>query len=223
MTAAPSISSTPGFPVHVCERHGLEHLTPDGGRACTGHSKRPGHKCCTRYPKPGLEVCVAHGAKTKAAVAKAERVVAERRFQASLEAEGYRQIPPEELPEVGLDVISRAVAWMEYFSEQVELLRGDYRYTGSGAGAEQLRSEVQVFERAMDRVQKFVTEWARLGLDERRVRVSEIQAGRVSDFAKAWARANGLDPESPEQLEILDRVLPILDGAPVPALTVGEG
>jgi hypothetical protein len=59
--------------------------------------------------------------------------------------------------------------------ERLEALKVDaWRYEGKTG--EQIRSEVVLYERAMDRSQKFLVDYARLGIAEKRVKIAEAQA-----------------------------------------------
>jgi hypothetical protein len=59
-----------------------------------------------------------------------------------------------------------------YFKERVEALE-QLRYRASAG--EQIRGELLMYERALDRSAKFCDSLARLGLDERTVRIAEAQ------------------------------------------------
>jgi hypothetical protein len=71
----------------------------------------------------------------------------------------------------------RALALEETIGRLVNDL-GEIRYEDA-KGAEQLRSEVAVLERAMDRAGKLLVDIAKLNIDERLVRVTEKQAAMV--------------------------------------------
>ncbi len=69
----------------------------------------------------------------------------------------------------------------------MEALNGTFTYEGKLKG-EQLRSEVALFERAMDRAQKFSMDLIKADIDERCVRIQESVARAV-----ATAVLEGLD------------------------------
>ncbi len=71
----------------------------------------------------------------------------------------------------------RALALEEVIGERVNALRS-IRYTDE-KGAEQLRAEVAVLERAMDRAGRLLVDIARLNIEERLARVTEQQAEMV--------------------------------------------
>lgn len=68
------------------------------------------------------------------------------------------------------------------------------RYESEGGG-EQLRAEVAVLERAMDRCGKLLVDIARLNIDERLARVTERQAEQVSAALTAVLSELGLSIE----------------------------
>lgn len=81
---------------------------------------------------------------------------------------------------------------MEIIGERVEELRA-MRYD-SKAG-EQLRAEVGAYERAMASTGRLLVDLARLGLDERQVRISEAMATVVNGVIRASLAEIGLSAE----------------------------
>jgi hypothetical protein len=71
------------------------------------------------------------------------------------------------------DLLARRVAELQ-----------SWRYE-SRQGQEQLRSEILLLERALDRCGRVLTELAKLGLDERLVRITEEQARMFGAFIRA--------------------------------------
>jgi hypothetical protein len=69
------------------------------------------------------------------------------------------------------------VLWKDLAAELVADLR-EYRHT-DGRGAEQLRSEIAVLERAFDRCNTVLATIARLNIDERLMVITEAQAELV--------------------------------------------
>lgn len=141
---------------------------------CSGHSKRT-KKPCGNSPMKGSPVCRMHGGATKQARAKAgERIVEDRAMKALAQLD----VAPVADPLTALaELAGQAVAFKNAIAEKVNNLR-TIRYTDS-KGSEQLRSELAVFERALDRCERFVTSMVKLGLDERLVRIEEAQADLV--------------------------------------------
>lgn len=73
-----------------------------------------------------------------------------------------------------------------------------------GTGAEQLRAEVAVLERAMDRCGRLLVDIAKLNIEERLARVTEKQAQMTMDALAAAMREMGLSAE--QQREARTRV-----------------
>lgn len=71
-------------------------------------------------------------------------------------------------------------------------------------GAEQLRSEVAVLERAMDRCGRLLVDIAKLNIEERIAKVTEIQVGLVREALNRSLAEAGLPPE--QQREIASRM-----------------
>lgn len=94
--------------------------------------------------------------------------------------------PTAELRRVG----AIALTWMEACRETIEHLK-DFRYQDD-KGGEQLRSEIPVFERAMDRATVLLATLAKLGLDEREVAVSEAKAQMLLRALEAGLAENGI-------------------------------
>lgn len=69
------------------------------------------------------------------------------------------------------------------------------RYEAMGAGTEQLRAEVALFERALDRCIAVLGMIAKLDIDSRFVRISERQADVVVRALEAGLAAAGVDGE----------------------------
>jgi hypothetical protein len=170
---------------------------------CKATAKSTGNRC-TQPAVPGAAVCRFHGGgapQVRAAAAK--RVVEHqvRRLLADLE------VPAVEDPFTELaKVAGQVVAWKDALASLVNrLVEGDVcescgaaggrlRYESFATGAEQLRSEVALFERAMDRCAHVLTAMAKLNIDERMARISERQAAaviRAIDVALATAGVTG--------------------------------
>jgi hypothetical protein len=89
-------------------------------------------------------------------------------------------------------VAGRAERFMEVLGERVEELRS-VRY--SSEGGEQLRAEVALYERAMTSTGRLLVDLAKLGLDERMVRLSEAQGVVIVGIMLAAVRELGLGDE----------------------------
>jgi hypothetical protein len=95
-------------------------------------------------------------------------------------------------------VAGQVVAWKDVLAAKVNELTS-LRYE-TEFGGEQLRSEVLLWERALDRCEKFLTAMARLDIDERLARVTERQAAQVSAALSAVLTEIGLPPEQQQDV-----------------------
>jgi hypothetical protein len=94
--------------------------------------------------------------------------------------------PFHELRRVG----ALALAWLDACEGAIEHLK-TFRYQDE-RGSEQLRSEIPVFERAMDRAAMLLGTIAKLNLDEREVAVSEKKAAMLLRALEAGLAENGI-------------------------------
>lgn len=193
---------------NTCTQHG------EDGRRCIGiiagiaHPENKGQRC--RKPaEPGQDVCDKHGGASPQARAAAAR----RMVEADLMELAQNLIgAPVDNPLTELaNLAGRARAWMELLQGRVEKLleaqdgsedrqdqdSADSKNKGiryqAGAG-EQLRAEVALYERSMDRLGKFLADYGRLGIDERLAKITETQAEKVIaaiDAALAHAGVTG--------------------------------
>jgi hypothetical protein len=92
-----------------------------------------------------------------------------------------------------LNLGGQVLAWQEAAATLVNRLNDQIRYEGA-SGAEQLRAEVALYERAMDRAAHVLGLIAKLNIEERLAAVSERQADKVIaaiDAALAHAGITG--------------------------------
>jgi hypothetical protein len=106
-------------------------------------------------------------------------------------------LPPVEDPLSELArVCAQVIAWKDSMAAKVNDLNS-LRYEGEGSG-EQLRAEVALWERALDRCERFLTAMARLDIDDRLTKISEARAEMMlTVFTIALERA-GVDGEQAE-------------------------
>lgn len=150
---------------------------------CHARSKQTGNRCGQRAML-GQRVCYAHGGRNpKAKAAAARRLEAERvGAEVAQVLEHETPAPVTEPLAVLAELAGEAVALKSALSVRVAELGDGIRYTASGTGTEQLRAEVALYERAMDRAGRFLDLLAKSGFEERRVRVSEEQGAQVHRF-----------------------------------------
>jgi dephospho-CoA kinase len=87
------------------------------------------------------------------------------------------------------------VAWQKAVAALVNRLGEDsIRYEGN-TGAEQLRAEIGMYERAMDRAGKVLADIARLDIDARLARIEEEKARVLMEAVQAGLAAISVTPE----------------------------
>lgn len=128
----------------------------------------------------GVGPCKLHLGSTRNHRVAARKMLAERGAATSLAEQGYEPIghPVDEL----LDLAAKVKALMGHWAAKVAELQGvegeGIRYR-SEHEQEQLRSEVALYERSIDRLGRLLTDLAKLGLEERRTRLEEADRERV--------------------------------------------
>lgn len=163
---------------------GTRCLQPGGDDGyCAQHRQIPEDRRCKGKGKPhwamqGQTVCGIHGGKAPQNLKAAERRIAEADLEAKVMKTLARlDVGPVDNPLTALSQLAgQVVAWQEALAERVNALT-EIRYLG-GAG-EQLRAEVALYERAMDRCNTVLGNIARLNIDERLAKVSEQQAEKI--------------------------------------------
>ena len=88
-------------------------------------------------------------------------------------------------------IVSEVLVYKDYCAAQVAALRGDERY--EGRGGEQLRAEVALYERSLDRAGRMLIEWSRLNIDDRLARIEEAKAVAILEVIRQVLLAAELD------------------------------
>lgn len=147
---------------------------PDKVR-CTARSSQTGQPC-KKWAIRGGTVCTQHGGKAPRVKGKAQQRVAEK---AITDALGRLQIVPVHDPLTALsELAGEIVAWKELAAARVAALTS-LAQRNYASGSDEVRAEIQVFERAMDRAVTVLATIARLNIDERLVKISQQQADLV--------------------------------------------
>jgi hypothetical protein len=156
-----------------------------GRRRCT--ARRTDGNPCGNRPLKGQSVCKFHGGAAPQSKAAAVRRQVEGEARALLAELGVTPVddPLAALLRLGGQVL----AWQEATAALVNQL-DHVRYQG-GSG-EQLRAEVQLYERAMDRAANVLSAIARLRIDERLAEVTQRQAEAVIGAIEAGLAAAGV-------------------------------
>lgn len=166
---------------------------PMEDRRCTATSKRSGERC-RRAAIVGGTVCAMHGGKSPAVAAAAE----ERQVEAQAEAEirklwpGLDQAPVKD----PVDLLARTAAALEHMTDvvgaRVNELQGKY---AGGRDLTQLRAEVVLLDRLLDKLLKAGEGMARLGIAERHVQLEQERAQMVTAAFLAAIAVVQLVPE----------------------------
>ena len=174
-------------------------------RQGTGTCKRPAG---AGTDHPGFGNCKLHGGSTPGGAKAAAKAEGRWLLGQLVPDRGPVVDPLAELRQVGALVMQ----WMGACQSALETLR-DYRYEAE-RGGEQLRSEVAMFERSMDRSATFLATLAKLGLDERQVAVSEAKASMLLRALEAGLAEHGITgPQATAIKQATGRHLKVLRAA----------
>jgi len=174
---------------------GYEEFTPTGRRRCQRRSKNSGGEQCGAIAMNGQDVCRFHGGASKQARAAAARRVAEAELtEQTRRALAVLDVAPVDNPLTALsELAGQVVAWKDALAARVNELER-IRFTDD-KGAEQLRAEVALYERAMDRCINVLATIGRLKIDERLAAISEKQADLVITAIEAALAYAGITGE----------------------------
>ncbi len=191
----PSPPSRPGDP------------SPSG--RCRARTKRGP---CQAFPVRGATVCVAHGGRAPQVKAAAARRVAEAEVTAAAERYARTAGPVDDPLSALLAVAGEITGFKDYLAARVAELRAEsWRY--AGATAEQLRAEVGLYERALDRTARVLVDINRLGLEERRTALAESQGALIAGAMLRVLDALNLTAEQQAAaVEVMPRELRALEG-----------
>jgi hypothetical protein len=176
---------------------------------CRRTSSQTGQPC-KNWAIKGAEVCRFHGGSAPQVKAKAKERLAERAIAKTL---GRLDITPVDNPLTALaELAGEILAWKQLAAERVALLESLAR-ENLLIGNEDVRAEVQVFERAMDRAVTVLATIARLNIDERLAKISEQQAALVREaLNRALADAGVPREQQRETVTHLARHLRVVAG-----------
>jgi hypothetical protein len=107
----------------------------------------------------------------------------------------YGGIPPVTDPISALSELApETLALNDYLRGKVDALRAE-EWWYKGAGQEQLRSEIVLYERSLDRCAKVLTDMTRLNLEDRLVTVTERQAEVAVSVIRSTLAELDTDPD----------------------------
>lgn len=169
-----SPNSSPGRDKRVC---GAQRAKSQG--AC----KRPAG---WGTDHPGQGACKLHGGSTPTHRRAALREQAQRTAHEALALLGRDGVAPIVNPlEALASLAGEIVATKDIFRERVAQLREEaWRYEDA-KGGEQLRAEIAMYERALDRSARVLSDIARLKIDERLTAITEQQAQTLASVVTA--------------------------------------
>jgi hypothetical protein len=164
---------------------------PRCGAKLKNKTKKNPTGLCTNFPLEFSNRCRLHGGSSPTA-----RIAAERRrieFRIGQAAQRLGVAPSIENPLHALQKLAgEVVQWKDLCREALE----DLTTVGySGDTGEQVRAEIQVWERALDRAITALATLARLNIDERLARIEEAQADMVRRAFAAGLEELGIGAE----------------------------
>lgn len=155
-----------------------------------GGKKKQGDGTCTQpagwgTPHPGTGRCKLHGGCAPSSVAAGIQAQAERLLY-------KHDAAPVTNPLEALQALAgRALALEQVIGEKVNELRS-LRYETEGGG-EQIRGELQVLERAMDRCGRMLTDIAKLGIEDRLATIRQKTADMLEEALTVALQKSGAD------------------------------
>jgi hypothetical protein len=126
-------------------------------------------------PHPGTGRCKLHGGTLRGSVAAGSRDLLNRQARSYLAKYGVA-VPVDNPVQKLSELAGECDALRSYFAMRVQQLQDPDFTSTTDLGVDQINALVTAYERALDRCAKVLTDMAKLNLDERLVRVSELQA-----------------------------------------------
>lgn len=153
---------------------------------------------------PGIGRCKNHGGSTPNHRRAAAREQARRTAQEALELLGREGVTPVANPlEALANLAGEIVATKDIFRERVAQLREEaWRYSDA-KGGEQLRAEIAMYERALDRSARVLADIARLKIDERLTAITEQQGQMLASVVVAVLERLDLGERAAEVRELV--------------------
>lgn len=157
---------------------------------CGAQTRSEDKHACRLPPINGSKRCRFHGGASPSVKAKAVRDRTEGELR---ELATKLAAPPVDNPLEALSTLAGEVsAWKNFLAGKLAELN-TLRY--SGEHAEQIRGEVVLYERALDRTVSVLTAIARLNIDERLAAIGEVQAAMLEGALEAALTALGVPVE----------------------------
>ena len=165
---------------------------PGFKRTCGAQTRTTEHGGGCRKPiKKTQKRCKIHGGGAPRARAKEHERELEQAANAAIQG---MDIKPVDNPLVALSqVAGEILAWKDLMATHVAKLNDKLRYEGEAA--EQIRGEVTLYERAMDRAVQVLAAIGRLKIDERLAAITDAQVRQMGIILEGALSALGLDYE----------------------------
>lgn len=165
---------------HSERRHIPSHEPPEDRRCQSKAQDEDGHRTrpCKLWAMKGLTVCYRHGGSNKTTRAAGERRMAEDKVeQKARKLATLYSVEPVDNPLTALaQVAGEAMLFKQILQGMVSDLES---ISSKGMNGEQVRPQVTVYERALDRVGSMLEKIARLNIDERLAAINEKQAETI--------------------------------------------
>lgn len=170
---------------------------------CGGHVKSTGQPCkkwAMKGCNPAKPVCNKHGGSSPQVKAKARERIAQADVTRTL---ARLDVAPVDNPLTALSQLAgEIVAFKDELGRRLNQLHS-LRYEDA-KGGEQLRSEVALYERALDRTVQVLATIARLNIDERLAKINAEQAELMKQILTGGMTDAGLPTE--QRTEVLGHV-----------------
>lgn len=166
---------------------------------------------CGNRPARGSTVCWKHGGKAPQVKAKAQERVAEEKARKALGKlnEVLGPVEPVANPLLALSTIAaEAMRWKQVVAERVAHLE-EMRY--KGVSGEQVRAEIVLFERALDRCAGVLANIVRLNIDERLATITDRQGHVIAGVITSVLEQLDLGDQADRARELIAVELERLD------------
>jgi hypothetical protein len=130
--------------------------------------------------------------------AKAAVRVAEQQLTAAAERYAVAAGPVDDPLSALLALAGEVAGFKDFIAARVAEMRAEqWRYRG--VAAEQLRAEIGLYERALDRTARVLVDLAKLNLEERLVKITEQQGALIADVIRRILDGIGLTDEQQQR------------------------
>ncbi|GAA2875663.1 hypothetical protein GCM10010517_36610 [Streptosporangium fragile] len=152
-------------------------------RRCSSKRSRDGQPC-EAFAMNGSTVCHAHGGRSPQAKRRAAERLAEQRARKIMSNYNPGGEPVTNPVTELLKVAGEIRSFKDFLAGRVAEMRAEEWRRANENGAEQLRAELTLYERAMDRTARVLGEVVRLDLESRLVRITEQQGAILAEVIR---------------------------------------